>query len=407
MTSKSRVGLQQWPLVPTPYVASMPSAPKNDETIVDMSSPYHKSKKRQVPWVPIPSGWKRHVHPSGWIYFEKPEARIITDYPMGSPELQAALNKLDTEDSETIPEEFELWIGQSAQDADIVYIDHERRRALPNLKSDESDIEDHMKTDEDRTKHLRLELSYWRYLAEHPCHARLPPNVEEDALAILSFFIQDRILNPEDSVVPFSKETSKELMDLLSAMTSDKSYASNARNSHVKTHFVSRLMERIVDERLRQHYGEEGARRYLKKGRHARVIQDAKSPWAIDLLLDFCMVFLFFGTPFAYLRHVNEFFITALGRTETISEKWRAFVDENVTDWSDTNLVATVLVSAAVGFLAVPGIDDISRLFALFSILFALSSLIAGLLNAWQHQHESRASLELTIIVRPFQSLGS
>lgn len=107
---------------------------------------------------------------------------------------------------------------------------------------------------------------------------------------------------------------------------SDTTFAANSRNTHIKTHFISRLMERVrkslhiciesipdmdvVDERLKQHYGEEGIRQYLKKGRHARVIQDTQSPWAIDLFLDFAMVFLFFGTPFAYLRHVNEFFIT-------------------------------------------------------------------------------------------------
>ena len=94
------------------------------------------------------------------------------------------------------------------------------------------------------------------------------------------------------------------------------------------------------------------------------------------------------------------------------------FVEENVNDWTNTNLVAclhfvtwktngadmlglqaTVLVSASVAFLAVPGIDDKTRILGIVSTLFSIASIIVGLLNVWQHQHKSRASLEITVIV--------
>jgi len=128
-------------------------------------------------------------------------------------------------------------------------------------------------------------------------------------------------------------------------------------------------------------------------------MEEVKLIWPLELFLDACMTFLCFGAPYSYQRRIDEFFITALGRTDTISEKWRTFVDENVGDWTDTNLVATVLVGAAVGLVAIPGIDQVSRILGFLSILSALASLISGLLNSWQHQHETHRSTELTIIL--------
>lgn len=93
-------------------------------------------------------------------------------------------------------------------------------------------------------------------------------------------------------------------------------------------------------------------------------------------------------------------FTTGFGRTDTTTERWHRFVQENVKDWNGTNLVATVLISAAVAFLAVPGIDNVSRCMALISVLVAVASIVTGLLNVWQHQHETRATPELITIVR-------
>ena len=35
----------------------------------------------------------------------------------------------------------------------------------------------------------------------------------------------------------------------------------------------------------------------------------------------------------------------ALGRTDTITEKWHMFVEENVDDWANTNLVVRTILS--------------------------------------------------------------
>lgn len=58
------------------------------------------------------------------------------------------------------------------------------------------------------------------------------------------FFVLDRLLHPQESVVPFSTELSKELLELLTTM-SEKEAFSGARNGYIKTHLVASILERV------------------------------------------------------------------------------------------------------------------------------------------------------------------
>jgi hypothetical protein len=102
-------------------------------------------------------------------------------------------------------------------------------------------------------------------MTAHPCHARLPEGAEKEARAQLTFFaagyllhvsqdcladwmrFTDRMLNPEDSVVPFSKDTSKELLEVLKGIGEDPNCFKDAEGSgrSVRTWVISRVMERI------------------------------------------------------------------------------------------------------------------------------------------------------------------
>ena len=54
----------------------------------------------------------------------------------------------------------------------------------------------------------------------------------------------DRLLNPEDSLAPYSKDLSKDLLDALNTACSDDELYDGMRNRHVKTHLVASILER-------------------------------------------------------------------------------------------------------------------------------------------------------------------
>jgi hypothetical protein len=108
---------------------------------------------------------------------------------------------------------------------------------------------------------LRQEAAYWGYLVQHPCHTSLPRRTLEDTIALLTFYTAgkfrlnlvgkyltwstDRIINPEDSVAVFSKDTAQQLLDLARSLREDEDIFKTVYNEPLKTLILSRLMERI------------------------------------------------------------------------------------------------------------------------------------------------------------------
>ncbi|KAH8117650.1 hypothetical protein DFH11DRAFT_1037984 [Phellopilus nigrolimitatus] len=397
--------LRDFPKLQTPYLAALQTSELKDE-------PFEmKRSSSSTSQISLPTGWKSYIHPKGWVYYFHPDYRLVTDYRieyhLGLQEFEAALREVDGFPVNRLPKHCELWVDYRLESgrnvAEKLFVDHEKRRLTPKAPVHRagSITDDGLWQDENINvrQGLMYEQAYWEYIINHPCHASLPAHAEEDAIAALVWYTQDRLLNPEDSIAPYSRELSKDFLDILSSMSDNKETFESSRNRHVKSHLVASILERTAGERLRQHYGQQDARNFLKKTlKLRRDVPDEPHAAPFGLLLSFSMSFLCFGTPYAYLRRINEFFMSGPGRTDTITERWQAFVDENVIDWTNTNLVATVLISASVALLAIPGIDSVTRILGIMSTLFSIASIIVGLLNVWQHQHKTRSNLELTVI---------
>lgn len=154
---------------------------------------------------------------------------------------------------------------------------------------------------------------------------------------------------------------------------------------------------------------------------------DSDSAWEKSTLPSKMVVWLtrlfLFGAPITYLRYVNR--LLHLGLPDPKREvQWQKYVQKLVNDWQGFNLVVSLQLihnsvqssslkclprqpcyfrmyissrrqgcvlkcigrSAAVSFLAAPGIDDLTRIASLLSVLCALGSVTTGLYLAWVHQ---------------------
>ncbi|KAF8507709.1 hypothetical protein JB92DRAFT_2793292, partial [Gautieria morchelliformis] len=404
-------GINQIPLLPVPYAVAVPSSSQIAGTQYRPNGSSSTLNKSPL-LVPLPDDWVAHVHPKGWLYYTNRSRKLVTDYKIetreGQDQLREALGEYEVLEGDQLPAGCELWVneGLNLEKPERLYVDHQERMVTvtPPKRGDSLRPGRRATLTEDSEKgmkrKLRLEQDYFDFLRGHPCHVRLPDDSEEDALSALTWFCVDRLLHAEESVVPYSKETSQELLSLLQSMVGNESFTT-PRCEFVKVYLVSDILETLIvaGERLRQHYGFQDTRRYLNERWHRR----APKQRPFGVFWRFCMGILCFGAPYAYLRYIDEIFITGFGRTDTTLERWHRFVQENVKDWNNTNLVATVLISAAVAFLAVPGIDSVSRCMGLISVLVAVASIVTGLLNVWQHQRETRATPELTIITDFFR----
>lgn len=422
-------GVRQFPLLNAQFVSAIGLHSEVEQKDVDPKKRAigGREGRRKSLEIPLPDGWKYYIHPKGWVYYYNATRRLVTDYRMeyrlGQQEFEHALKETEAFGylPHQLPTHCEIWIDFKLQDGRSVpeklFVDHAKRRITLNAPphrrrySTVPDPERLPDTDEgtwaddeiDVWQQLLYEQAYWEYIMDHPCHVPLSKDAEEDAFAALAWFNQDRLMHAEDSIVPYSTQLSKDLLDLLSIM-SEKDFFNGTRSGYIKTRLVACILERVAGERLRTHYGQEDARTHLKRS-FKRRHKDFEEPhrFGLNHVLHFIMTVLCLGAPYAYLRHINEFFMPGIGRTDTITERWTMFVENNVADWTNTNLVSTVLVSASVAMLAVPGIDKVTRILGLAATLCAIASVIIGLLNVWQHMHRSRTEIELRLIFDFFE----
>ncbi|KAF9237090.1 hypothetical protein BU15DRAFT_76323 [Melanogaster broomeanus] len=97
--------------------------------------------------------------------------------------------------------------------------------------------------------------------------------------------------------------------------------------------------------------------------------------------------------PVKSVKLLHKIFVDDIASTE----EWNTFVKKLNSQLQDTNLLATVLLNANVGFLAIQSVDDsggisIKQLASYMSLVASLSSIILGLVFVGHTRTETRNS---------------
>lgn len=189
------------------------------------------------------------------------------------------------------------------------------------------------------------------------------------------------------SVVPFSKHECEDLLRILN----------DAREASVsRTVFLSWVSREIWSFRDAERYGRY-TRRQSNDLRAARKRPGPESvpapPIYIRLPLDFVVYFCFFGIPSTYLAHVKDA-SEYHGRLSNVQLRWERYIDRIVQEYQDFLLIATVLLSANVSFLAIGDIGATGQAAGVVSVFASMGSIIVGVFCVWKHQanrHQSRS----------------
>ncbi|KAF4602432.1 hypothetical protein EYR40_005639 [Pleurotus pulmonarius] len=149
---------------------------------------------------------------------------------------------------------------------------------------------------------------------------------------------------------------------------------------------TSWLLSEVCRFRHSEHYGQHTVNqskvfRARNRGPQPPPQLDKRFQPAIDLLIRV----LFFSIPHTYLAHIKNSG-DYRGRLSSIHANWVAYIDRLVREYSHFLLIGTVLLSATVGLLAVPGISNAVLVTALVSAFASLGSIILSVVSIWRHQ---------------------
>ncbi|CAE6431333.1 unnamed protein product [Rhizoctonia solani] len=99
------------------------------------------------------------------------------------------------------------------------------------------------------------------------------------------------------------------------------------------------------------------------------------------------------GIPSAYFRRMRSIASRA-DKGEYLPHLWSTLIKGLLKEWNDLNIILALVLSANVGFLALPGISedhpstiaDLSRAAGIFSMFVTLGGLLSSLSLIWLHQ---------------------
>ncbi|KAG9127456.1 hypothetical protein FRC07_013517 [Ceratobasidium sp. 392] len=151
----------------------------------------------------------------------------------------------------------------------------------------------------------------------------------------------------KSSNAPFSQDDAREMTELMKTIA-------DLKRPTLKTWYCASVLRAICKDRLASHYGQNDAREVRRRER----ADDVESSLPFDSIRDKVawrlVAFMSLGAPLRYIKRIHN--------------------------------VATVLVSGTVALLAIPALNGMARIAGLVSALYALSSVLCGMLLISNHQ---------------------
>ncbi|EJD47272.1 hypothetical protein AURDEDRAFT_123677 [Auricularia subglabra TFB-10046 SS5] len=268
-------------------------------------------------------GWEVFIHPTGVLYYHNAKDKVTTSVDL----LQYS------------PTDINLPAGPMAGD----FAEYERMKSISFLDEDPAEFQRKLQGGRD----LRSSTRYWAFIQNYPSHY---PNseitVQDQAWAAARDALQccyaDRLLFGRVNST-FSKQDSKELLELLISMHKGQSFAwefTKRRLNHPL------LGLRTYTNRVMTSYGQPDASELRRREREETPHTIEKHTWPIAAVYYFAGSILCLGVPHAYFARIQRVDRTRFGDGVS-AERWRSFISSLLKEWRDSTLVATVLLAYA------------------------------------------------------------
>lgn len=365
------------------YQKSVPRVPDISKTIIPamtITFPAHD--------MAVPQGWITLVHPEGSRYFVHQETRTFTEMNICDEEtcgdieyyMQRLLDELqrvvEHRNLELDMEQVDLVLEPKTFDGDSVvccyYFANHRDRCLFWLDDfDAEEILSDCKSVENLS-HIRLAIQaqYWRHWGYFPSLCPVTQTLVDEVKDMLVHATCDHLTSLQSSAA-FDVI---ELRDYLAVVDKIKVYTpvdQSMQRCHAAI-VIGRIMYTFSHNHFVNYHGEDCARLAVEQTVHGWAYK--RSPLMVILT-----PFLFFD-PVTQVRDLHKVFVDRIACTA----RWNAFSSKLNGQLQDSNLLATVLLNANVGFLAISSVDLNGRspiqVASYMSLVASMGSMILGLL---------------------------
>ncbi|KAH9172700.1 hypothetical protein EDB89DRAFT_2069374 [Lactarius sanguifluus] len=319
--------------------------------------------------------WVSATHPDGALYFYDPAKRLFTDTDMHDPVLRDEiatsydyLQKILLAKGPP-PKNYDLVLDkhkEGGQTQWFYYYAYPETRCLFWLETyDAKDMlyEVYGVESPAHVKH-QLEALYWSHWSLYPAFFEdrcLEPEIYDELVGILSHGCMDAMTS-KSSTLPYDDDTMKKMLELVRSVKESNSNSNSMYHTAAVTHW-----------RFLCFHGQKNAR----LGKHQTVYCDLKRGRTIFIMLLSPVLFL---APEVHLQEIEKLWTDEI----IIDTAWKSFIPKLLEEWQELMLLSTVMLSANVGFLAIPGvvvnITTPAQIASYMSMEASVGSIVIGLL---------------------------
>ncbi|KAG1763483.1 hypothetical protein EDD22DRAFT_501793 [Suillus occidentalis] len=336
----------------------------------------------------VPPGWTAFVHPEGARYFVNQETRTFTEMNICEPDIcddieyykQYLLDELRRtieEGNLTLNmEQVDLVVEPKTFGGDLViccyYFANHRDRCLFWLDDfNPKDIISECKGVQSLS-HIRLaiEAQYWRHWDYFPSLCPVTKDIVNELKDMLIHATCDHLTSLQSSAA-FDAAELKDHLSVVDSITVPSTPADQSiRRGHAAI-VIGRIMYTFTHNHFVNYHGEDCVRLMFEQSVHGW--QYKPSPLMVILAP------LLFFDPVAQVQELHKIFVDEVACTA----RWNVFCSKFKGQLQDSNLLATVLLNANVGFLAINTVDRGGRnaiqMASYMSLVTSLGSIVLGL----------------------------
>ncbi|CAA7270473.1 unnamed protein product [Cyclocybe aegerita] len=348
----------------------------------------YDSKKRLT-------SWEKYIHPDGKPYFRDKERGLVTEVDVREEGRREELEQLFAQinvkwTQNPISKEdghYEWYLGLPSHDTrtgSYYIVDHMTQDIFWLEDYEEEELRTYRILDESDPSVSNYDIfvsrNFYAHLENFPCHTELPPEASSFLHGTLTYTCTDHKTSRESATTPWNAADAKLFLELLESL--DEKHEENlpGYDKSYRTWFIARLLSLILHSRSVHRHGMIDALTDRLMNVH----------YTSRTLIDYMVGCLSLFTHLAYVQRLENVWAAGI----VSCSGWRSLVSALLIEWSDTNLLATVTLSANMAFLALNDLSDKARTGSILSTLFAVGSIVVGLHHIWRHRDKRESTAE-------------
>ncbi|KAN0076761.1 hypothetical protein V8E55_010616 [Tylopilus felleus] len=359
---------------------------KKDRECPDFSIPAGKDSLIQES---PPEGWQRFVHPEGNIYFyyQSKDLRFFTDtyFEENNPWdniVSSATDRIQKAKKESLWDDYaELVLNVSEDQRTCFYyfVNPIDRRLFWVDEVNVKDLFGNAFTGVNECSQIKylLEEHYWYHCLYYP-HSRPVPKKVFDELRGMLRYAKAELATSDTSLSPFTVEELTSLLQIVKS-SSDCVEAPNEYSVCI----LARLMSAFAQNKFLNFHGQGIARLDADVHVFAEDHRENRSIFMIRNVFLLGTNVLLFGSLKEHARRLRRVWADDI----IIKPRWKDFINRVTNELSRYAIFSTVMLTANLAFLAVPGIATPPQVIIYGSALTTITSIIISfvLLNVYSN----------------------